>query len=153
MSPVSGSRSAMAERSLRQSSRAPSATVCRIVSMSSETAMERASEARSEARRSAGTRSVRSGIMTQDSACSRGQPLAPREGREIFFIRLAGTGGPLDTPVAGVIPTPDMAFEPTSIKALTFDVFGTVVDWRSGILRGGEAGGEGHQLAGGGGEC
>jgi 2-haloacid dehalogenase len=26
-----------------------------------------------------------------------------------------------------------------SIKALTFDVFGTVVDWRSGIIREGRA--------------
>src|SRR4051812_14886325 len=29
--------------------------------------------------------------------------------------------------------------DPTSIKALTFDVFGTVVDWRSSITREGEA--------------
>ena len=43
MSPVSGSRNAMAERSLRHSSRAPSATVWRIVSRSSEALIERAS--------------------------------------------------------------------------------------------------------------
>ena len=30
-------------------------------------------------------------------------------------------------------------FDPTSIKALTFDVFGTVVDWRSSIIREGQA--------------
>ena len=29
--------------------------------------------------------------------------------------------------------------DPTSIKALTFDVFGTVVDWRSSLIREGEA--------------
>jgi len=29
--------------------------------------------------------------------------------------------------------------DPTTIKALTFDVFGTVVDWRSSIIREGEA--------------
>ncbi|HVG80375.1 MAG: haloacid dehalogenase type II [Candidatus Rokuibacteriota bacterium] len=40
-----------------------------------------------------------------------------------------------------------MAFEPTSIKALTFDVFGTVVDWRSSIIREGEAVGQAHKLS------
>src|SRR6185436_10393060 len=55
-------------------------------------------------------------------------------------------GGRLDTAVAGVVPTRDMAFEPTSIKALTFDVFGTVVDWRSSIIREGEAVGRKHGL-------
>jgi hypothetical protein len=29
--------------------------------------------------------------------------------------------------------------DPASIEALTFDVFGTVVDWRSSIIREGEA--------------
>ena len=29
--------------------------------------------------------------------------------------------------------------EPLEIKALTFDVFGTVVDWRGSIIREGEA--------------
>src|SRR5947208_704069 len=28
---------------------------------------------------------------------------------------------------------------PVSVKALTFDVFGTVVDWRSSVIREGEA--------------
>src|SRR5678809_781172 len=56
-------------------------------------------------------------------------------------------GGRLDTAVAGVVPTRDMAFEPTSIKALTFDVFGTVVDWRSSIIREGEAVGQAHKLS------
>jgi 2-haloacid dehalogenase len=32
-----------------------------------------------------------------------------------------------------------MAFDPASVQALTFDVFGTVVDWRSSIIREGEA--------------
>ncbi len=32
-----------------------------------------------------------------------------------------------------------MTFEAASIKALTFDVFGTVVDWRSSLIREGEA--------------
>jgi 2-haloacid dehalogenase len=32
-----------------------------------------------------------------------------------------------------------MATDPGSIKALTFDVFGTVVDWRSSLVREGEA--------------
>jgi 2-haloacid dehalogenase len=32
-----------------------------------------------------------------------------------------------------------MAFDPASVAALTFDVFGTVVDWRSSIIREGEA--------------
>ena len=40
-----------------------------------------------------------------------------------------------------------MAFEPTSIKALTFDVFGTVVDWRSSIIREGDAVGQAHKLS------
>ncbi len=31
------------------------------------------------------------------------------------------------------------AIDPSSVKALTFDVFGTVVDWRSSIIREGEA--------------
>lgn len=31
------------------------------------------------------------------------------------------------------------AAAPAEIKALTFDVFGTVVDWRSSIIREGEA--------------
>ena len=30
-------------------------------------------------------------------------------------------------------------FDPTTIKALVFDVFGTVVDWRGGVIRDGEA--------------
>ena len=30
-------------------------------------------------------------------------------------------------------------FDPTTIKALAFDVFGTVVDWRGGVIRDGEA--------------
>jgi len=29
--------------------------------------------------------------------------------------------------------------DPSSVKALCFDVFGTVVDWRSSIIREGEA--------------
>ncbi|HET9924175.1 MAG TPA: haloacid dehalogenase type II [Methylomirabilota bacterium] len=36
--------------------------------------------------------------------------------------------------------------DPASISALTFDVFGTVVDWRSGIIREGEAFGKSHRL-------
>lgn len=32
-----------------------------------------------------------------------------------------------------------MPFEPATVQALTFDVFGTVVDWRSSIIREGEA--------------
>ena len=32
-----------------------------------------------------------------------------------------------------------MAFDPAVVQALTFDVFGTVVDWRSSIIREGEA--------------
>jgi 2-haloacid dehalogenase len=39
-----------------------------------------------------------------------------------------------------------MAIDPGSIKALTFDVFGTVVDWRSSIAREGEAVGRAHDL-------
>src|SRR5207237_6499545 len=31
------------------------------------------------------------------------------------------------------------AMDPTTIRALTFDVFGTVVDWRTSIAREGEA--------------
>src|SRR5260221_287519 len=37
--------------------------------------------------------------------------------------------------------------ELSDIKALTFDVFGTVVDWRSGIIREGEALGRAKGLA------
>jgi 2-haloacid dehalogenase len=37
--------------------------------------------------------------------------------------------------------------DPTSIKALTFDVFGTVVDWRSSIMREGQAFGAAHGLS------
>ena len=33
--------------------------------------------------------------------------------------------------------------DPASVGALTFDVFGTVVDWRSSIIREGEAKSEG----------
>ncbi|MDA0675469.1 MAG: haloacid dehalogenase type II [Proteobacteria bacterium] len=33
----------------------------------------------------------------------------------------------------------DTAFDPASVKALLFDVFGTVVDWRSSIIREGRA--------------
>ncbi|MGH7314054.1 MAG: haloacid dehalogenase type II [Candidatus Rokuibacteriota bacterium] len=32
-----------------------------------------------------------------------------------------------------------MTFDPTSVKALTFDVFGTVVDWRGSLIREGQA--------------
>jgi len=32
-----------------------------------------------------------------------------------------------------------MAFDPTSIRALCFDVFGTVVDWRSSVIAEGRA--------------
>ena len=32
-----------------------------------------------------------------------------------------------------------MAIDPATIQALTFDVFGTVVDWRSSLIREGEA--------------
>ncbi len=39
-----------------------------------------------------------------------------------------------------------MAIDPGSIQALTFDVFGTVVDWRSSIIREGEAVGRAHNL-------
>ena len=39
-----------------------------------------------------------------------------------------------------------MAFDPTTIQALTFDVFGTVVDWRSSIIREGEALGQARGL-------
>jgi len=37
--------------------------------------------------------------------------------------------------------------DPASISALTFDVFGTVVDWRSSIIREGEAFGKSHRLS------
>jgi 2-haloacid dehalogenase len=37
--------------------------------------------------------------------------------------------------------------DPASISALTFDVFGTVVDWRSSIIREGEAFGKAHRLS------
>jgi 2-haloacid dehalogenase len=37
--------------------------------------------------------------------------------------------------------------DPDSISALTFDVFGTVVDWRSSIIREGEAFGQSHRLS------
>jgi 2-haloacid dehalogenase len=37
--------------------------------------------------------------------------------------------------------------DPTSIGALTFDVFGTVVDWRSSIIREGEVFGTSYRLA------
>jgi 2-haloacid dehalogenase len=39
-----------------------------------------------------------------------------------------------------------MAIDPGSIQALAFDVFGTVVDWRSSIIREGEAIGRQHGL-------
>ena len=39
-----------------------------------------------------------------------------------------------------------MAIDPGSIQALTFDVFGTVVDWRSSIIREGEALGRARNL-------
>ena len=35
---------------------------------------------------------------------------------------------------------------PEEIRALTFDVFGTVVDWRSSLIREGEAFGRAHRL-------
>lgn len=38
------------------------------------------------------------------------------------------------------------SMDTTSIKALTFDVFGTVVDWRTSIIRQGEAFGESRDL-------
>jgi len=37
--------------------------------------------------------------------------------------------------------------DPASISALTFDVFGTVVDWRSSIIREGESFGTAHRLS------
>ena len=37
--------------------------------------------------------------------------------------------------------------DPGSIKALTFDVFGTVVDWRSSLIREGEAFGKRHGIS------
>ncbi len=37
--------------------------------------------------------------------------------------------------------------DPASISALTFDVFGTVVDWRSSIIREGEAFGKAHRFS------
>ena len=37
--------------------------------------------------------------------------------------------------------------DPASVSALTFDVFGTVVDWRSSIIREGEAFGKSHRLS------
>jgi 2-haloacid dehalogenase len=39
------------------------------------------------------------------------------------------------------------ALDPSSVKALTFDVFGTVVDWRSSIIREGEAFGKARGLS------
>jgi hypothetical protein len=39
-----------------------------------------------------------------------------------------------------------MALDPATIQALTFDVFGTVVDWRSSIIREGEALGQARGL-------
>ena len=36
--------------------------------------------------------------------------------------------------------------DPASVGALTFDVFGTVVDWRSGIIREGESFGKARGL-------
>jgi 2-haloacid dehalogenase len=43
--------------------------------------------------------------------------------------------------------SPDMArIDPASLNALTFDVFGTVVDWRSSITREGQAFGKAHGL-------
>jgi len=33
-------------------------------------------------------------------------------------------------------------FNPESVKAITFDVFGTVVDWRTSVIREGRALGE-----------
>jgi 2-haloacid dehalogenase len=40
-----------------------------------------------------------------------------------------------------------MAFDPATVQALTFDVFGTVVDWRSSLIREGEALGRAHGLS------
>ena len=40
-----------------------------------------------------------------------------------------------------------MAVDPASVQALTFDVFGTVVDWRSSLIREGEALGRERRLA------
>ena len=37
--------------------------------------------------------------------------------------------------------------DPASVKALTFDVFGTVVDWRSSLIREGEAFGKARGLS------
>src|SRR6185369_974858 len=56
-------------------------------------------------------------------------------------------GPPLTRPQAGWYQRAVMAIDPGSIKALTFDVFGTVVDWRSSIIREGEAVGQAHKLS------
>ncbi len=37
------------------------------------------------------------------------------------------------------MPATSAPFEPATVRALAFDVFGTVVDWRSSIIRDGEA--------------
>src|SRR4029453_13968203 len=44
--------------------------------------------------------------------------------------------------------TEEPAMDPASVGALTFDVFGTVVDWRSSIIREGGAFGKARPLAG-----
>jgi 2-haloacid dehalogenase len=50
--------------------------------------------------------------------------------------------GVLLSPLHGLLPssaqTPQDQFDPDKIRALTFDVFGTVVDWRGSIIREGE---------------
>ncbi|HXA97726.1 MAG TPA: haloacid dehalogenase type II [Candidatus Dormibacteraeota bacterium] len=37
--------------------------------------------------------------------------------------------------------------DPASVRALTFDVFGTVVDWRTSVIREGEAFGKAHRVS------
>lgn len=63
-----------------------------------------------------------------------------RDAQRIVPTRREFALGCLATTVVQAMPAP-------AVQALTFDVFGTVVDWRSSVIREGEALGRKHRLA------
>ncbi len=61
--------------------------------------------------------------------------LSRRELLEAAGLTLMALGSASAMPAAGRQSRPSGSFDPSSIGALTFDVFGTVVDWRSSVIR------------------
>src|SRR5262249_11085064 len=153
-----GARGATAEGWRRRASRAPAATIWRIGSSSRAVMTERASSPSSAVCRAATSattrprrRAGRRGRASAPSPGGRGRrealgisPLnvARRHGRGHYHRRRGESVAHhacLTRPRGRWYQRRHMAFDPAAVQALTFDVFGTVVDWRSSIIREGEA--------------